>query len=141
LFEALVLQLEDRVIDAHAPGFGLFGMIAVLARIQSAAFPEAEAAEIGRILKKSSPWAVAKSAGRAFVPNGDPTQAMNRLFSRLEERGLFVVECGELERFVPSVPKHGPAWVNKALEKNLLSDPELEGARRFVRKFVSKNQK
>ncbi len=43
-----------------------------------------------------------------------------------------VLDVGELENFVPSVGNHGPQWVNEALKKDLISDPELESARRFL---------
>jgi len=108
----------------------------ILKRVTDSRFPESEIDEIKQVLKKSSPWSIAKNTGKAFVPSGEPMQACNRLCSNLAGYGLFVVEVGELERFVPSVGGHGPAWVNAALEKNLLTDPELELARKFVRRLI-----
>jgi hypothetical protein len=108
----------------------------ILKRLSYPHFPETEVEEIKKVLKKCSPWSMVKTAGKSFIPSGDATQAFCRLCNNLADQGLFVVEVGELERFVPSVGGHGPAWVNKVLEKNLLTDPELDAARKFVRKLV-----
>jgi ABC-type transporter Mla maintaining outer membrane lipid asymmetry ATPase subunit MlaF len=84
-------------------------------------------------LRTASPWAAAKRAGKSSLPSGGPTEAFMDLTGRLRKMGVFIVECGELERFVPSLGSHGPAWVNEALRKDLANDPELAPAREFVR--------
>jgi hypothetical protein len=55
----------------------------------------------------------------------------------LEECGLFIVPEGELEGFARSIGWHGPKWVNGVLERDLAHDPELEIARKFVRKIIT----
>ncbi len=99
--------------------------------------PKDKISEIQRTLKKASAWAYAKELGKAFIPNGDPTNAFERIQSKFKEKGLFVVEVGELESFAKSVPNHGPKWVSEVLTKNLKTDIELEPARQFVTQLTS----
>jgi hypothetical protein len=73
----------------------------------------------------------------SFVPPGDVTQACQRLMEVLRRTQLHVVPVGELEGWCRSVGGHGPSWVIAVIEKNLASDPELEGARRFVKAIFS----
>ena len=105
---------------------------ATLDTVQELQFPQKVADDIGRILRRSSAWATAKEAGKAYVPAGQPRQTYDRLILSLRQIGLHVVEVGELEFFDRSVGRHGPAWVNQAVEKNLVSDPIFAEARAFV---------
>jgi hypothetical protein len=45
---------------------------------------------------------------------------------------LLVVPVGELERFVPSVGGHGPAWVSEVHRQGLHDDPDNKPPREFV---------
>lgn len=90
--------------------------------------------KISNLLRKSSPWSLAKQMGKLFVPSGNPTRDYSSLVQKLNERGIFIVEVGELESFVKSVGNHGPKWVNEVLEKDLCADPELREVREFVLK-------
>jgi AAA domain, putative AbiEii toxin, Type IV TA system len=104
----------------------------ILASAQEPMFPPAAKKKIQSILRRSSPWSKAKSVGIQYVPNGQPSQACERLLGALRARGVFVVPVGELEGFSKTASGHGPAWVNEVLKKNLGNDPELEAARNFV---------
>lgn len=108
----------------------------LLASIKDTIFPKTAQKSIESVLRRSSPWAHAKTVGKAFVPSGDSTIACDRLLSNLEASGLFIVPVGELEGFCRSVGNHGPKWVNEVLGKDLGSDPELEEARKFAGKVV-----
>lgn len=108
----------------------------LLSKIEDKYFPKEAKENIQTILRRSSPWAHAKTVGKSFIPSGDPTSAYNDMISQLKSKGLFVVEVGELEGFSRSIGGHGPKWVNTALEKDLLNDPELESARTFVCEFI-----
>jgi hypothetical protein len=94
--------------------------------------PEQDSTEIREIPKRTSPWQAAKLAGIAAVPSGDASGALNDLIQELQAVGLFLVPCGEIERFVPSIGLHGPAFVAKALERDLPVDPELKALREFI---------
>jgi hypothetical protein len=108
----------------------------LLTKVQDKYFPKNIKKDIETVLRRSSPWAHAKTIGLDFVPSGDPTVACERLFDNLEQNGIFIVPVGELEGFCRSVGNHGPKWVNEVLVKDLAHDPSLETARAFVRKLV-----
>ena len=100
-------------------------------------FPKEKISEIKKALKKSSAWAEAKEVGKAYIPSGNATQAYERVQLKFKEKGLFILEIGELESFVRSIGNHGPKWVNEVLTKNLKTDSELELARQFVNQIIS----
>ncbi|HEV2148481.1 MAG TPA: TOPRIM nucleotidyl transferase/hydrolase domain-containing protein [Longimicrobiaceae bacterium] len=104
----------------------------ILAGAAEPVFPENARRAVLAVLARSSPWSLAKQTGKAFVPNGNPSQAVERLMKGLRAIGLFVVDVGELEQFVKTVPGHGPKWVNELLTTKDLADGELQPAREFV---------
>jgi predicted ATPase len=108
----------------------------VLSNVKDGSFPKASSQQIQAILRRSSPWATAKTVGKAFVPSGDPHTAYHRLIEKLAKQGLFVVEVGESEGFARSVGGHGPQWVNGVLPKLVARDPELNLAREFVKRLL-----
>ena len=109
----------------------------ILDPIKENAFPDSAARAVREVVKKTSAWSFIKTTGRAGLPNGQPTQALDRLLLHCTAKGLYIVEVGELEGFDRSSDSHGPAWVNTVLEKSLASDTGLEEARRFVIKLIS----
>lgn len=109
---------------------------AVLSAESSTIFPKTAKASITSILKLTTAWANAKTVGVSYVPPGEASQAIKRLLSRLKTSHIHVVEVGELEGFVRTVPDHGPRWVAEVIQKDLASEPELEGARNFVRDVI-----
>jgi len=98
--------------------------------------PQNNVSKIQKLLKKASAWAHAKEVGKSFVPSGDPTKAYERIQSRLQENGLYIVEVGQLESFVKSIGNHGPKWVNEVMAKDLKSDAELGTAREFIQRVI-----
>lgn len=56
-------------------------------------FPQEKIKKINSLLKKASAWSHAKQVGKSFIPNGQPTQAYQRLIIELEKVGLLVVFC------------------------------------------------
>ena len=105
---------------------------AILDGCQSTHLPEKDARRIRSVIARSSSWQEAKNAGVGLIPSGDETQACQRLIKRCKESGLFILTCGELERFCPTIGGHGPTWVNNVLQRDLGSDPELQAARDFA---------
>ena len=110
---------------------------AILAGVTSLVFPKEARKKVEEVLRRTSPWALAKKAGKAFIPSGTPTQEYNCLAAELRRLGLYVVEVGELERFYPAAGGHGPTWVNDVLTKDLKTDPDLQAARDFVTKLLA----
>jgi energy-coupling factor transporter ATP-binding protein EcfA2 len=109
----------------------------VLSGISEPFFPADAGKSITKILRRSSPWATAKTSGTSFIPNGGATQSFHRLRDNLRSFGVFIVEVGEIEGFVRTVGGHGPAWVNEVLSRPVCSDPELALARAFVRDVLT----
>ncbi|MBC7833538.1 MAG: ATP-binding protein [Phycisphaerales bacterium] len=91
---------------------------------------------IAESLRASSPWASIKKAGKAAIPRGHATAAFESLTRECRSVGLYIVEVGELEQFLPSIGNHGPEWCIEALSQDLAS-PALNSAREFVRSVVS----
>jgi hypothetical protein len=112
-------------------------IVRILSGIQQPMFPVAAKEELRKVFRRASPWATAKTVGKAFLPNGQPTEAYNRLDGILRNHGIYIVEVGELECFAKSVSGRGPSRVNSVLPKDLKNDPQLRGAREFVRRLVS----
>jgi hypothetical protein len=111
---------------------------AILNDVKEKAFPEKAKERIREILRRSSPWSIAKHDGKPFVPSGEPHCALERMLAACKGIGLFIVEVGELEGFARTVSGHGPAWVNGVLtQKHLATDSELDGARSFVRQLLA----
>jgi ABC-type transporter Mla maintaining outer membrane lipid asymmetry ATPase subunit MlaF len=100
-------------------------------------FPKEKILEIQKALKKASAWTEAKEVGKAYIPSGNATQAFERIQLKFKEKGLLILEVGELESFVKSIGNHGPKWVSEVLTKNLKTDVELETARQFVKQIVA----
>ncbi|PTR17401.1 putative AbiEii toxin of type IV toxin-antitoxin system [Nitrosospira sp. Nsp2] len=111
-------------------------IIKILDGIKGNQFSTKAKNDIQAILRRSSPWAQAKSVGEAFIPAGDASKAAKRLLAELRKGGLHIVEVGELEGFVKTEAGHGPKWVNAVLARTLDTDPELEAARKFVQRLI-----
>ncbi len=129
-----------------------FGQILSLLKLEIAAletdqertplklFPQETARKIENALRSRTPGALLKSSGRSALPQGQETEAFDQLVANLKEIGIFVVELGELERFVQTVGGEGPRWVNDVLLRyagELSTSPDLEQARRFVSEFIA----
>lgn len=99
-------------------------------------FPKEKIKLIENTLKKASAWSEAKKVGKSFIPNGNPSQAFERIQQKFKSLGLYILEVGEAESFVKTVGNHGPKYVNEVLEKNLKTDPELELLRNFVEEII-----
>ncbi len=76
-----------------------------------------EIREIKEAISTISKWEALKFAGRTAVPAGEATVSFMNIEKILRERGIYIVQVGELEGFVKEVGGHGPDWVNKVLEK------------------------
>jgi hypothetical protein len=107
-----------------------------LSRASGAMFPDVTKKEIQGILKRSSPWATAKTVGVPFIPNGDPSKACSRLLESLERIGVYVVPVGQLEGFVKSAASHGPAWTAEVLKMDLKHDEEFLPAKQFISRVI-----
>ena len=92
--------------------------------------------ELESTIKKASAWGVAKRLGKRYIRAGDATQSYNRINEAFKKVGLIILEVGEIECFDLTVGNHGPKWVNKVLEKDLLASDDLKDARGFVKEHI-----
>ncbi len=104
--------------------------------IGTATLHKEDAQKVRQLTRTESGWDKAKRSGRSAVPSGEATVRLERLLATLRGMGLFVVEVGELERFAPQVPGHGPAWVSAVHEQGLHADGSLTEARTFTKDVV-----
>lgn len=89
-------------------------------------------------LKASTAWSKVKEVGKNFF-SGEAYSKMDELMYICKAKGLFIVPVGELESFykpLASKANHGTKWVNAVLQKDLVNDPELADARKFVKEIV-----
>lgn len=58
----------------------------------------------------------------------------NQINKFLKENNIFILECGEIERFVPEVSGHGNTWVEKVFTNYAdISTDVYDEARKFIR--------
>jgi hypothetical protein len=90
-----------------------------------------EADAVRAVLRTEDGWRAAKESGLAAIPRGQEHNDAEALLRDLQTIGLFVVDVGELEGWVPQVGNKGPRWVIEVLEQGLHADPQL-AARSFI---------
>ncbi len=98
-----------------------------------------EAADkIKLILKNINNLKLLKNGGKAILPQGECTIKFDEIKKFLSKNNIFILECGEIERFVPTVNGHGNAWVEEVFRKHSdFDDPIYEEAKRFLRNIFS----
>lgn len=94
----------------------------------------ASAEKIKLILKDISCLKLLKTGGKNILPQGDCTALFNEINNYLHEHNIFVVECGEIERFIPDIGGHGNKWLEKVFEKySTIDDSVYSDAKQFVK--------
>lgn len=92
------------------------------------------AKEIIGVLKNISSFKLLKSGGKGVLPQGECVTLFNKLEEFLNQHNVFILECGEIERFVPDVGGHGNSWVEKTFAKyNDLNAPVYNEAKQFIK--------
>ena len=75
-----------------------------------------------------------KTGGKAVIPQGDCVRLFKQIVDFLKENNIYVLECGEIERFVPDISGHGNNWVEKTFTKyEDISADVYDEARKFIR--------
>lgn len=135
------LGLVEAAIDTLDPPFEAGNVIAALTEIASKITVATDLDEarkgMNAVFKQNTQWALAKRSGVDCITNTAAQEAFTRVNASLRAHGIFVVECGELERFLPTLGGHGPKWVLRALEKDIANDPEFQQARLFLRTVLN----
>ena len=90
--------------------------------------------QIKSILKNVSSFKLLKHGGKKILPQGECTALFNQIKKYLNEHKIFILECGEIERFVPEVNGHGNTWVENTFTRyENIDDDVYEEARKFIK--------
>lgn len=93
------------------------------------------ASKIRQVLKNISHLKLLKNCGKSCLPAGKCVQKYNQIISFLNESNIFVVECGEIERFITEIDGHGSLWVEEVFKKYpTFDEPEYSNAKEFIKK-------
>ena len=92
------------------------------------------AEKIKELLKNISSLKLLKSGGKGIIPQGECVSLFNDVKEYLGDQNIFVLECGEIERFVSDVGGHGNDWLEKVFLKYPdINDGVYDQAKRFVK--------
>ncbi len=108
----------------------------ILSFITDAPYMSAEtASKIRQALKNISHLKLLKNCGKSCLPAGECVQKYNQIINFLNESNIFVVECGEIERFITEIDGHGSLWVEEVFKKYpTFDEPEYSNAKEFIKK-------
>lgn len=96
--------------------------------------PESIARSIKNILKNISSFKLLKNGGKSILPQGDCVSLFNQIKDFLSEHKIFILDCGEIERFVPEISGHGNEWVEKTFTKyEDFNASVYDEAKRFIK--------
>lgn len=96
--------------------------------------------QIKSLLRDVSSLKLLKTGGKNIIPQGNCVNLFNKINKFLKVNNIFILECGEIERFVPDVSGHGNNWVEKVFTKYKdIDDDVYEEARRFIRNIFKNN--
>lgn len=101
--------------------------------------PKSRRKAICDVLADNGQWSALKKIGRrALIPLGqDVVDAFDRIRQQGAAAGLLINIHGEQEAFWPEGPRNSKQeWLEAALRKDLISDPDLELARAFTREII-----
>lgn len=92
------------------------------------------ARRIKESLKYISSFTILKSGGERILPQGECVTLFNKVKEFLNDHNVFIVECGEIERFVSDVKGHGNDWVEKTFARyNDINNPVYDEAKQFIK--------
>lgn len=93
------------------------------------------ASKIRQVLKNISHLKLLKNCGKSCLPAGECVQKYDQIINFLNKSNIFVVECGEIERFITEIDGHGSLWVEEVFKKYpTLDEPEYSNAKDFIKK-------
>lgn len=90
--------------------------------------------KIKSVLRDTSSLKLLKTGGKNIIPQGECINLFNQVNKFLKENNIFILECGEIERFVPEVSGHGNTWVERVFTNYAdISTDVYNEARKFIR--------
>ncbi len=95
---------------------------------------ESVAKKIKLILRDESNLKILKNRGKQAIHEGKCVELFDQINEFLKKKNIFIVECGEIERFVPNVCGHGNTWVeNTFTTYEDISASIYDDAKKFIR--------
>ena len=89
---------------------------------------------IKSILKNISSFKLLKNGGRNIIPQGECVSLFDEINNYLKNNNIFILECGEIERFVPDISGHGNVWLEKVFQVySDFNDGAYNNAKKFIK--------
>lgn len=97
---------------------------------------EETAKKIKLTLKNISHLKLLKNTGKSCLPAGKCTMEYDKIIEFLNMNNIYVVECGEIERFITQIDGHGNNWVEKVFTTYpLLEESVYYDVKEFIKKI------
>lgn len=96
------------------------------------------AKKIKNELKNINTLKLLKAGGKAILPQGSCVLDFNEIEKFLNQNNIFILECGEVERFIPEIDLHGNAWVEGVFNKYKdINNDVYDEAKKFIKKVFT----
>lgn len=103
---------------------------------------EETANKIKLTLKNISHLKLLKNTGKSCLPAGKCTMEYDKIIQFLNMNNIYVVECGEIERFITQIDGHGNNWVEKVFTTYpLLEESVYYDVKEFIKKIFKLDRK
>lgn len=98
--------------------------------------------QIKKSLKNSSALSLLKEKGKEALSSQEDGNLFNTIKDFLRKYNIFILECGEMERFVTDIEEHGNLWVENVFsEYPNIEDGVYDEARKFIEDVFSYDMK
>ena len=135
-YNVLVSDIKQRTNVGETGADILNKITAELSDVMGKVVSQTKMRNIREMLSSNTEWDRLKETGVSGIGAGNPCQSCKAVLSYLATIGIHVVQCGELERFVPTAGGHGPDWLHNVLDKHTeVSDPVYNAAKDFIRSW------
>lgn len=103
---------------------------------------EETANKIKLVLKNISHLKLLKNTGKSCLPAGKCTIEYDRIIKFLNINNIYVVECGEIERFITQVDGHGNNWVENVFNTYpFLEESVYDDVKEFIKNIFKIDSK
>ena len=103
---------------------------------------EETANKIKLTLKNISHLKLLKNTGKFCLPAGKCKMEYDKIIEFLNINNIYVVECGEIERFITQIDGHGNNWVEKVFTTYpLLEDSVYNDVKEYIKKIFNIDRK
>lgn len=90
--------------------------------------------KIKSLLKNINSLKLLKNSGKSVLPQGNCVINFNKIEEFLNNNNIFILECGEIERFIPEIDLHGNAWVEEVFKEYPdINNSIYDSAKKFIK--------